>query len=117
MNSHRIVIFKPARGELIFSCLKTESFLDRMLGLMRVKDFARNQVLWINPCNSVHTFRMKFNLDLIYLSKANKVTKIVRDLEPASFSMCWHANSVIETKAGFADRFSIDEGDVVACID
>jgi uncharacterized membrane protein (UPF0127 family) len=117
VNFSQIAICKPTNEKLVFPCIKTDSFMDRMLGLMKIEDLSQNQVLWINPCNAVHTFRMKHNLDLIYLSKANKVTKIVKDIAPSKFSMCWRAHSVIETKTGFTNRFSIAEGDLVACID
>lgn len=88
-----------------------------MLGLMKIKDFGTSQVLWIKPCNSVHTFRMKFNLDLIYLDKTNHVTKVVKNIVPARFSMCWQAYSVLETHSGFANRFTVVPGDIVICID
>lgn len=109
------ITFEQSTTSKTVSCIKTESYLDRMLGLMRVKQLADQQVLWINPCNSVHTFGMKAALDLIYLDKTNTVKKLVEGIKPARGSLCWRAHSVLEANGGFISQLSINEGDKVKC--
>ena len=44
--------------------------------------------LWIVPCEAVHTFFMKFAIDLIYLDRRHHVKSVVREVRPWRFSAC-----------------------------
>ncbi len=71
--------------------------------------------LWIVPCESVHTFFMKFAIDLIYLDRAKKVKKVVSAVKPWRMSACLTAHSVLELPAGsvkdtqIGDQLSVQE--------
>ncbi len=58
--------------------------------------------LWIVPCESVHTFFMKFPIDLIYLDRAKKVKKVCPAVRPWRMSACLTAHSILELPAGGA---------------
>ena len=56
-------------------------------------------------CRSVHTFTMRFALDLIWLDGAGGVVRVDRAVPPRRHRGCARARAVIETRAGSADRF------------
>ena len=47
----------------------------RRVGLLKHERLEPGEGLWIVPCESVHTFFMKFPIDLVYLDKKRKVRK------------------------------------------
>ena len=61
--------------------------------------------LHIPRCRSVHTFTMRFPLDLIWLDKAGHVVRVDPGVPPRRMKSCLRARSVIEARAGTADAF------------
>jgi len=60
----------------------------RLCGLMGIKkaNFGFGQGLWIIPCHGVHTWGMRFPLDLIYLDEQNLVVHLEENLKPWRFA-------------------------------
>ena len=56
-------------------------------------------------CRAVHTFTMCFALDLIWLGPDGAVVRVDRDVPPRRHRGCARARAVVETRAGWADRF------------
>lgn len=56
----------------------------RFCGLIGIKpsDFVAGQGLWIVPSRGVHTFAMRFPIDVIYLDKEKVVVHIEQHLKP-----------------------------------
>jgi uncharacterized membrane protein (UPF0127 family) len=57
-----------------------KTFFNRFLGFMFKKN--ANYALLFKNCRSVHTFFIRFNIDVVFLDKENKVIKIVKNLKP-----------------------------------
>ncbi|MDR2067195.1 MAG: DUF192 domain-containing protein [Endomicrobium sp.] len=57
-----------------------ETFFSKFLGFMFKKNV--NYALLFKNCRSIHTFFMRFNLDIVFLDKENKVIKVVRNVKP-----------------------------------
>ena len=57
-----------------------KSFFSRLKGFM----FTRNidKALLFDKCNSIHTFFMKQEIDVIMTDKNNKIVKIFKNLKP-----------------------------------
>ena len=74
-----------------------DTFFKRARGLLGKKEFHRGQALVLDPCNSVHTFFMRFPIDLLFVSKDNKVVKAISRLAPFCLSpICLKSRFVIE---------------------
>ena len=58
------------------------SLMDRMKGLLGTRSLPAGEGLILRPCTGVHTFFMKFPLDLVFLDRSMTVRKIVRDISP-----------------------------------
>ncbi|MEU3186854.1 DUF192 domain-containing protein [Streptomyces sp. NPDC006923] len=66
--------------------------------------------LLLTPCNSVHTFRMRFALDVAYLDKELKVLQ-VRTLKPGRLPPPrLRARHVLEAEAGTMARWGVRTG-------
>lgn len=66
--------------------------------------------LLITPCNSVHTFRMRFAIDVAYLDKELKVLD-VHTLRPGRLPLPrWRARHVLEAEAGAMARWGLRPG-------
>lgn len=67
--------------------------------------------LWIVPCESVHTFFMKFPIDLVYIDHDKRVKKVRNNVGPWRLSACLSAHSIIELPAGVVQRTKTLPGD------
>ena len=83
----------------------------RRVGLLKHERLESGTGLWILPCESVHTFFMKFPIDLVYLDKRRKVRKVRNAVPPWRLSACLLAHSVLELPAGTAAETGTQVGD------
>ena len=78
---------------------------ERMRGLARLDAMPDDYALLIPRCRSVHTFTMRFPLDLIWLGKDGAPVRVDRAVPPNRMKSCVKARSVVEANAGTADAF------------
>ena len=84
----------------------------RTKGLLGRAGLPPAQGLWIKPCNSVHTFFMRFALDLVFLDDDLVVRKVYRDVRPGRLIWpVWRAQSVLEFQTGFLDQTQLTPGE------
>ena len=77
----------------------------RLLGLAWLDDMPGSVALHIAPCRSVHTFGMRFALDLVWLDASGSVVRVDTGVPPRRLRTCRRARSVLEVRAGSADAF------------
>lgn len=90
---------------------KAETSAQRRTGLLKHVKLDEGQGLWIIPCEAVHTFFMKFALDLIYIDRKHCVKSVSRAVPPWRFSACFSAHSILELPVGTIDRTKTEKGD------
>ena len=83
----------------------------RRVGLLQHERLEPGSGLWIVPCESVHTFFMKFPIDLVYLDKQRKVRKVRHAVPAWRLSACLTAHSILELPAGTAEKSGTLPGD------
>ena len=83
----------------------------RRTGLLKHEKFDAGQGLWIVPCESVHSFFMKFPIDLVYLDRKRRVRKTRKSMVPWRISACLLAHSVLELPVGTIERTATRKGD------
>jgi uncharacterized protein len=70
-------------------------------------------VLVLRPCRHVHTFRMRFAIDVAFCDADGRVLR-VSTLRPWRIStVVWRSKLVIEAEAGAFERWSLRVGDQV----
>ena len=83
----------------------------RRTGLLKHTGLEPGQGLWIIPCESVHSFFMKFTIDVLYLDREKKVRGMRPNMKPWRLSACLPAHSVLELPAGTIGRTGTKKGD------
>jgi uncharacterized membrane protein (UPF0127 family) len=83
----------------------------RRKGLLGRTGLPAGEGLWIVPCESVHTFGMKFPIDLVYLDRSRKVKKVRSGVPPWRLSACLSAHSVVELASGTVQMTQTRQGD------
>lgn len=90
------------------------SLLKKGVGLMGRKNFGTKQGLLLTETTAVHTFFVRFPIDLAFLDKNLQVVKIVENLKPWSISpLAWKARHVLELPAGTIAKNSLEVGDTL----
>ena len=68
--------------------------------------------LLLVPCNSVHTVRMKFAIDIVFLDKEMRVLRLYPDVKPGALSRhCMSARNCLELPSGTIAARRIEKGD------
>jgi len=74
--------------------------LSRLLGLAWLDRGRAGSGLLIPRCASVHTFGMRFPLDLYFLDREGAVLRVRRQVPPGRIVSCRGADAVLELPAG-----------------
>ncbi|SET05892.1 hypothetical protein SAMN05216389_1058 [Oceanobacillus limi] len=86
-----------------------------MKGLMGTKRLPESTGLHLKPCPSIHTFFMKYSIDILYLNTNSEIVGIEESLEPGKIGKRFaNVKSVIELPAGTINRTSLSIGQAVA---
>jgi uncharacterized membrane protein (UPF0127 family) len=88
-----------------------DSSAKRRTGLLKHDHLEPGEGLWIVPCESVHSFFMKFAIDLVYLDRKQKVRKVRHRMVPWRLSACLTAHSILELPAGTVEATGTQPGD------
>mgnify|MGYP002354891536 FL=1 len=67
--------------------------------------------LWIVPCEAVHTFGMRFAIDIVFLNKKRQVRKIRHAVGKRRIAVDLLAHSVLELPAGTVASTNTEVGD------
>lgn len=86
-----------------------DTFFKRFLGLMMKNKIPSNYAILLIPCSRVHTFFMKFPIDIVYLDDKNRVL-YKETLYPRKLGKkIKGAKKVLEGSMGFADGLKCNE--------
>ena len=85
----------------------------RRKGLLGRNGLAAGEALWIVPCEAIHTFGMRFPIDLVYLDRQRRIVKVKSCVRPGRLSACLSAHSVIELPAGAVSASNATPGDTL----
>lgn len=83
----------------------------RRTGLLKHTGLAPGEGLWIAPCEGVHTFAMKFTIDVVFLNRKRKILKIRPNMVRRRIALCLRAHSVLELPAGTLEQTGTVRGD------
>lgn len=83
----------------------------RRTGLLKHAGLAPGEGLWIVPCEGVHTFAMKFPIDVVFLNRKHKILKIRPTMVRSRIALSLLAHSVLELPAGTLKETGTERGD------
>ena len=85
----------------------------RRTGLLKHDFLKSGEGLWIVPCEAVHTFGMKFSIDVLFLNRHKQVVKMRKNMGKRRIAICLRAHSVLEFSAGTVDQTGTAVGDQI----
>ena len=92
--------------------MKAESFRQRLVGLLGHSHLDSDSTLWIARCNSIHTWFMRFAIDVVFVDKQLKIQSIHKNVRPWRMTLPKRsADSVFEFAAGTLEPFDLKQGD------
>ena len=107
----KTVSLKTVDGEVVCEhCLVADSPWSRMRGLLGRRGLESGEGLLLRPTGSVHTFFMRFAIDVVFLSRDGEVLKVARALPAWRTAGARRAKAVLELAADEAERREIRVG-------
>ena len=83
----------------------------RRRGLLGRTGLAPDHALLIAPCSSIHTWFMRFPIDVIFMARDGRVLKIRRAIPAWRMSASWGAYAVVEMASGAIARTGVTTAD------
>ena len=88
------------------------TFFRRFRGLLFKPPLAPGQALLLSPCSSVHTFGMRYAVDVVFVDRAGRVLKVREDLGPCRVALGGPgAFYALELPAGACAKSGLRVGD------
>jgi uncharacterized membrane protein (UPF0127 family) len=83
----------------------------RRKGLLDHDSLADGSAMIVSPTSAVHTFAMRFSIDVIFVSKDGRVLKVRPHVKPRRIAAAWRAFAVVELPAGAIELSDTRPGD------
>ncbi|MEK7216200.1 MAG: DUF192 domain-containing protein [Chloroflexota bacterium] len=91
------------------------TFLEKGWGLLGRASLPWGEGLLIGPCNSIHSFFMRFRFDAVFVDRDWRVVHLVRGMRPFRASrVVWRAHRIVELPEGVIDATATAVGDNLA---
>ena len=110
----RRIVLTRGRDVVCERCDVADKALTRMRGLLGRKELPSGHGLLIEPTWSVHTWFMRFPIDVVFLDRDLTVLKICKHMGPWRAAARFRARSALELAAGECDRLHLEVGDRLA---
>jgi uncharacterized protein len=94
-------VSNTTRGTTLGTAVEfADSPLKRRVGLLGHSSLPSGEGLWLKPCDSIHTFGMKFPIDVVFLGKDHQVLDVRPGMVPGQVVEFCPAHSVLELPSG-----------------
>lgn len=104
-------IIEQGTDKILFSkARKAVTIIQKYLGLMFKKSISENEAVIFYNTRCIHTFHMRFPIDIIFLNREMQVQGICGKVTPGNKVFCEDAVYTIECFGGEADRKGIRVG-------
>ncbi|MGC1783238.1 MAG: DUF192 domain-containing protein [Acidobacteriaceae bacterium] len=109
----RITIVNRSRAIVVGTRIEVaDTFLTRLVGLLGRRRLHADSGLLIQPSSGVHTFGMRFPIDVVALDRKFRVLAVWHDLRPwRTSSVNWRTHAVLELSAGHLRACPMETGD------
>ncbi len=110
-HSSGLRLFRKDASVASATLRKADTFFGRLRGLLGQSGLPADEVLWIVPCTSVHTFFMRFPIDVAFIDDEGTIVRLVEHLGSGRLAFAGRARSVLEFAAGSAVRLGLAAGE------
>ena len=109
----RITVVNATKSKTVGAAIEiAETVPARIIGLLGRRGLAPGEGLLITPSSGIHTWGMRFSLDVVALDSALRVVRVWENL--GSFriaAVSWRTRKVLELPVGAVRRSQIESGD------
>src|SRR4030095_13353997 len=107
------VVLNRTRGTTLASSVDlADTPKSRRIGLLRHDSLHLGRRLWLYPTEAIHTFGMRFPIDVAFLDRNLRIKRIYHQLAPFRLTtFVWGAKSVLELPSGCLAKTSTTVGD------
>ncbi len=103
--------------EIVREVELANSFFKRFKGLMFRQSMPLDYGLLLSPCKAIHTFSMRFPIDVVYLDADSKIIHIEKSMQPNKVGKTIKsAASVLELNSGMAEKFDLKADDTLELV-
>ena len=90
------------------------NFFTRLVGLLNRSSLKKGEALILAPSHCIHSFFMRFTIDVIFLDKTGKVIDALPSFKPFRLSpLYFHSHSVIELPEHTLQLTQTQPGDIL----
>ena len=112
-NKKRMIIIRNG-STLTDRVVEASSFTERLVGLLGRPSIGDKEALLLNPCKSVHTFFMRFPIDIIFLDAEGAIVKLFPHVKPNRITgIIFSASQALECAAGTIYKWKLRKGEVL----
>jgi uncharacterized membrane protein (UPF0127 family) len=110
-----MALFNTTRNiDIPCKVMLADSMLSRLIGLLGTREPFPQQVLHIVPCSAIHTFGMKYAIDVVFIDNNGTVLALYPELAPNKMSkLITSARGVLEFPPGVINKYQIQPGDTL----
>jgi hypothetical protein len=110
-----VVIYNSTRDRtLAHAAALADTVTSRMKGLLGRDSLPEGEGMVIDPCNQIHTFFMRFPIDVAFVDAEGRIVRQLEAMKPWRMSgIYFRARRVIELPAGVLAATGTREGDVL----
>lgn len=110
-----LILYKSvsASDVILADVFLADTFRKRLIGYMFRKE-PHYEAIVIKPCKSIHTFFMKFSIDVLFVNENMEIVKKIEGLKPGKVILpIKEATIVVESKAGILKSFKTGDKIVI----
>ncbi len=110
-----IEVYNTTRGKVLAqAATRANTLWSRMKGLLGREELGEGEGLVIDPCNAIHTFFMRFPIDVLFVDRGGRIVRTVERLRPFRVTgIVFAAQCVVELPAGVVEGTATSVGDLV----
>jgi uncharacterized membrane protein (UPF0127 family) len=111
------MILRDTRGwEICERCRVADRPHTRLRGLLGRDDLPAGEGLLLRPAPSIHTWFMRFPIDVVFLDAQLRVLDVIPEMRPWRMAGRRKARAVLELAGGEAGRRGVRPGDVLELV-
>ena len=108
------LIHKPSQNLVASQLIKARTFGQRVKGLIGSKGLQEKEAFWITACPSIHTFFMKFPIDVIFTDQKFQIVSLFENISSGKILFGgFRSQNVFEMKAGQIQTHNLKKGDLL----
>ena len=104
------------KGELIVSkqVMEAKGFVQRARGLIGRRSLSAEEVFWIPRCLSIHTFFMRFSIDVIFVDQNFRILSLFENVSSGKILFGgFKSLHVFEMRGGRISALQLQKGDLL----